>query len=194
MCKHPTVNMLVQIIHAPDAMLHCKTTAVFSDSVVPSMGATTADPRRIRPRSETLLGDKTMTTNHFAAIAADTFSIDPMALALAARRNRDAYIADMLSRGTQALTARLGGWLRRRRTFAELQQLDSRLMADIGLDRAAFAAGIIRRMNDDRTQAIVGQTFAPVASPMPRHAAEAHLATAVTPAAANTTIDSRRAA
>lgn len=194
MTKHPVLNMPIRLIHASNAMLHCKTTAVRGESSVPSMEATTADPRRLRPRSETFLGDETMTTKHFAAIAADTFSIDPMALALAARRNRDAYIADVLSRGVRALTARASGWLRRRRTFAELEQLDSRLMADIGLDRAAFAAGIVRRMNDDRTQAIVGQTFGSVAAPTVRHAADAHLASPVTPAAANTTTDSRRAA
>ena len=135
-----------------------------------------------------------MTTTRFAALAADTYSIDPVALALAARRNRDAYVAAALVRGVRSLTVRLGAWLNRRRAFAELEQLDSRLMADIGLDRAAFAAGLIRRMDDDRTQALVGQTV-PSVAPMTRHSAEAHLAPSTAPAtAANTTTDSRRAA
>ena len=135
-----------------------------------------------------------MTTTRFAALAADTYSIYPVALALAARRNRDAYVAAALVRGVRSLTVRLGAWLNRRRAFAELEQLDSRLMADIGLDRAAFAAGLIRRMDDDRTQALVGQTV-PSVAPMTRHSAEAHLAPTVSPAtAANTTTDSRRAA
>lgn len=140
-----------------------------------------------------------MTTTRYAAQAADTYSIDPVALALAARRNRDAYVAAALVRGARSLTVRIGAWLNRRRAFAELEQLDSRLMADIGLDRSAFAAGLIRRIDDDRTQAMTGQAMAPAAPAVIRHAAEAHLAPATVPAAAantaaNTANDSRRAA
>jgi uncharacterized protein YjiS (DUF1127 family) len=134
-----------------------------------------------------------MTNTSFTA---DASGIDALALEQAARRDRDAYIGALLSRGVQALTAAASDWLRRRRTFAELSQLDQRLMADIGLDRAAFAAGVIRRVEDDRAQALATATFATatlaaVAHPATRHAAEQHLAPAATPAAAN---DSRRAA
>ena len=47
------------------------------------------------------LGETSMTTTRFAALAADTYSIDPVALALAARRNRDAYVAAALVRGVR---------------------------------------------------------------------------------------------
>lgn len=133
-----------------------------------------------------------MTNTSFTADADDTSRIDALALEQAARRSRDAYVGALLSRGARSLTAAAAEWLRRRRTFAELSQLDQRLMADIGLDRAAFAAGMIRRIDDDRTQAFATATLAPVVRPVARHAAEPHLAPAVTPAAANT--DSRRAA
>lgn len=130
-------------------------------------------------------------TDLFANKATLTTPYDAMALAISARRNRDAYVASLLSGAARGLSARLGGWLRRRRAFAELSQLDSRMLADIGLDRSAFAAGIIRRVDEDRAQAAALRTLAPVARPATRHAAEPHLAPAVTPAAAN---DSRRAA
>ncbi|GHD54440.1 hypothetical protein GCM10017083_31950 [Thalassobaculum fulvum] len=122
-------------------------------------------------------------------------TVNALALAIDARRKRDAYVAGLLSRGTTSLTSllfgRLNTWLRQRRAMAELSQLDARMMADIGLDRGAFAAGVIRRIDADRAQAIATQTLAPVTRPVTRHAAEPHLAPAVTPAAAN---DTRRAA
>lgn len=130
-----------------------------------------------------------MTNTSFAA---DVSRIDALALEQAARRSRDAYVGALLAHGVQALTAAASGWLRRRRTFAELSQLDQRLMADIGLDRAAFAAGVVRRVDDDRAQVFATATLASVARPVTRHAAEPHLAPVVTPTAANT--DSRRAA
>lgn len=132
-----------------------------------------------------------MTTNTFAAGAAPTQPVDTLTLALAARRSRDAYVANALANGVKSLAGALTGWMRRRRAFAELEQLDSRLMADIGLDRAAFAAGVIRRIDADRAQAFATSTLAPVTHPVTRHAAEPHLAPAIAPAAAN---DSRRAA
>lgn len=127
-----------------------------------------------------------MTKTFFAADAAP---VDVLALEQAARRTRDAYVATLLSGAAVAVARRAGEWLRRRRAMAELSQLDTRLMADIGLDRAAFAAGVIRRVDEDRAQALA--QVAPIARPVARHAAEPHLAPAVTPAAAN---DSRRAA
>lgn len=121
--------------------------------------------------------------------------VDSLALAIDARRKRDAYVAGLLSRGTKSLTTRLFGrlntWLHQRRAMAELSQLDHRMMADIGLDRSAFAAGIIRRIDANRAQTSATETLAPVTRPVTRHAAEPHLAPAVTPAAAN---DTRRAA
>lgn len=132
-----------------------------------------------------------MTATSFADTSALRTPVDATALALNARRERDAFVAALLARGARRLTTRLGAWLRRRRAVAELSQLDPRLMADIGLDRAAFAAGIIRRIDADRAQAVATASLAPVARPLARHAAEPHLAPAVTPAAAN---DSRQAA
>jgi uncharacterized protein YjiS (DUF1127 family) len=132
-----------------------------------------------------------VTTKSYAELAAQSFPIDAATLALAARYDRDAYVADLLARGARKLTNLVGGWLRRRRAIAELQQLDARLMADIGLDRAAFAAGVIRRMDEDRAQAVAMRTPAAPVRPVTRHAAEPHLAPMVTPAAAN---ESRRAA
>lgn len=126
-----------------------------------------------------------MTKTSFAV----PLDVDALALEQSARRTRDAYVAALLSSGARALVRGAGAWLRRRRAMAELSQLDSRLMADIGLDRAAFAAGVIRRVDEDRAQAFA--TLPPIARPVTRHAAEPHLAPAVTPAAAN---DSRRAA
>lgn len=133
-----------------------------------------------------------MNKTSFAADAEQSPRVDALALEQAARRNRDAYVAKLLTSGARALAAATSEWLRRRRTFAELSQLDQRLMADIGLDRAAFAAGMIRRVDDDRAQVLATATLAPVARPVTRHAAEPHLAPVVTRTAANT--DSRRAA
>lgn len=133
-----------------------------------------------------------MNKTSFAADAEQSPRVDALALEQAARRNRDTYVANLLASGARALAATASEWLRRRRTFAELSQLDQRLMADIGLDRAAFAAGMIRRIDDDRAQALATATLTPTAHPVTRHAAEAHLAPVVTRTAANT--DSRRAA
>lgn len=132
-----------------------------------------------------------MTTNTLTASMAKSSRIDPLTLALAARRERDAFVAALLSRGVGRLFAGLNGWLRRRRALAELSQLDARMMADIGLDRAAFSAGVIRRIEADRVNAITAASLTPVSQPVVRHAAEPHLAPVVTPAAAN---DARRAA
>ncbi len=132
-----------------------------------------------------------MTTQIHAAPAKNSAPIDAMMLALAARRQRDDYVAGILARGVHSIAAGIGDWFRRQRTFAQLSQLDPRLMADIGLDRAAFTAGLIRRIEDNRTQAFATETLASVARPMTRNAAEPHLAPANAPAAAN---DSRRAA
>lgn len=137
-----------------------------------------------------------MTTDTFLSDRAlNGARVDALALSIEARRQRDAYVAGVLSRGTRnlasSLFAGLGTWLRKRRAMAELGELDARMMADIGLDRAAFAAGIIRRIDADRAQAIATSSLALVARPATRHAAEPHLAPAVTPAAAN---DSRWAA
>jgi|GEM_PF-719317 len=137
-----------------------------------------------------------MTTDTFPTSGAfNGAPVDALALAIEARRNRDDYIARALSRGARSLTRTLvgglGNWLRKRRAVAELNGLDARMMADIGLDRAAFAAGIIRRIEADRAQAIAIWSLAEVTPPVARHAAEPHLAPVVTPAAAN---DSRWAA
>ena len=132
-----------------------------------------------------------MTTKTHAAPDHNSAPVDAMMLALAARRQRDAYVAGILARGVRSLAAGIGGWFRRQRTFAQLNQLDPRMMADIGLDRAAFAAGLIRRIEDNRTQAFATETLALVARPMTRNAAEPHLAPAHARTAAN---DSRRAA
>ncbi|MEQ8817161.1 MAG: DUF1127 domain-containing protein [Thalassobaculum sp.] len=137
-----------------------------------------------------------MTTDTFLTDRAlNGAPVDALALFIEARRARDAYVARALSRGTRSVTSRLfaglGAWLRKRRALAELSELDARLMADIGLDRAAFAAGIIRRIDTDRAQAIATTSLALGDRPTTRHAAEPHLAPAVVPAAAN---DSRWAA
>lgn len=132
-----------------------------------------------------------MTADTFTAGKAKRHATDPLTLALAARRERDAFVAASLSRGARRLFAGINSWLRRRRALAELSQLDTRMMADIGLDRAAFAAGVIRRIEIDRANAMATTSLSPVSHPVVRHAAEPHLAPAVTPAAAN---DSRRAA
>lgn len=135
--------------------------------------------------TETFLNDRTL----------NGAPVDALALWIDARRRRDAYVARAVSRGTRSLTRRLFGglaaWMRKRRALAELSELDARMMADIGLDRAAFAAGIIRRIDTDRAHASATATLAPAFRPVTRHAAEPHLAPAVTPAAAN---DARRAA
>lgn len=132
-----------------------------------------------------------MTNATLAAEPAKTAPVDTLALALAARRARDAYVTVLLARAARRMFAGLGAWLRKRRSMAELAQLDPRLMADIGLDRGAFAAGVIRRIDADRAQVMATATLAPVARPTARGGAEPHLAPAVTPAAAN---DSRWAA
>lgn len=137
-----------------------------------------------------------MTTHTFLTDSAlHGAPVDALTLTIDARRARDAYVARALSRGTRSLTSRMfsgvRSWLRKRRALAELSELDPRLMADIGLDRAAFTAGIIRRIDVDRARAGATELLAPVSRPATRHAAEPHLAPAVTPAAAN---DSRWAA
>ncbi len=137
-----------------------------------------------------------MTTDTFLTDRAlNGAPVDALTLAIEARRARDAHLAGAVSRGARKLASTLlsglGDWMRRRRAMAELSELDARLMADIGLDRAAFNAGIIRRIEAERAQAIATPSLAPVARPAARNAAEPHLAPSVTPAAAN---DSRRAA
>ena len=134
-----------------------------------------------------------MTTDTFTADMAKSYQIDPVAMTLLARRERDAFVAALLSQGASRLFAGFGNWLQRRRALAELSQLDARMMADIGLDRAAFATGMIRRIEIDRANAIATASLTPASHSHPavRHAAEPHLAPVVTPAAAN---DARRAA
>ena len=104
-------------------------------------------------------------------------------------RSRDTYVGALLSRAARTLAAKASDWLRRRRAIAELSQMDPRMMADIGLDRAAFSVGIIRRIDEDKARAAAAMS--PVSRPAVRHAAEPHLAPATTPTAAN---DARLAA
>ena len=66
-----------------------------------------------------------------------------------------ALIADgivAIGGGLKTLTARLKGWNERRMTFNELDGLDDRTLADIGLSRgeiAQVAAGHYARQTDD---------------------------------------------
>lgn len=82
-------------------------------------------------------------------VAPSHLAIDPLAVAVRARAARDAYVGKLIARAAGAVAA----WFRRRRTIAALEQLDERMLADIGLDRAAFAAGVIRRTDDERIRA-----------------------------------------
>lgn len=86
-------------------------------------------------------------------------SAEQVEIALEARRMRSlalaALIADgivAIGSGVKTLTARLKGWHERRMTLNELDGLDDRTLADIGLSRgeiAQVAAGHYVRQADD---------------------------------------------
>ncbi|NQW12550.1 MAG: DUF1127 domain-containing protein [Alphaproteobacteria bacterium] len=119
-------------------------------------------------------------------------SVDTVALALQARRERDRYVGQLLGHAFTRTYDVARRWLAHRRTIAELKQLDARILADIGLDRAALGNGAIRRQQDDRVQALMhGSTLRPVAeiSQLAARSVEPHLApatSAVMPANSDT--------
>jgi len=86
-------------------------------------------------------------------------SAEQVEIALEARRMRSlalaALAADMIvavGSGLKKLAARIKGWNERRMTFNELDGLDDRTLADIGLSRgeiAQVAAGHYARQADD---------------------------------------------
>ncbi len=76
----------------------------------------------------------------------DRFAVDQTGHLLDARRLRSrafaAFAADTvvaLSRSVATLVARFKAWNERRATFAELEGLDDRILADIGLSRSEIA-------------------------------------------------------
>lgn len=97
----------------------------------------------------------------------DRFLAGQVEMALDARRLRSqafaAFAADALvTVGTafKAAIARLKSWNERRATFAELESLDDRILADIGLSRGEIsqvASGhYVRDWNDYRRNAVDG--------------------------------------
>jgi uncharacterized protein YjiS (DUF1127 family) len=65
-------------------------------------------------------------------LSAPVVKFDEVEVALAARKMRTTLVYEMV----KALAARLKAWNDRRRTHAELVQLDDRILADIGVNRA----------------------------------------------------------
>ena len=65
-------------------------------------------------------------------LSAPVAKFDEVEVALAARKMRTTLVYEMV----KALGARLKAWNDRRRTQTELAQLDDRILADIGVNRA----------------------------------------------------------
>ncbi len=65
-------------------------------------------------------------------LSAPVAKFDEVEVALAARKMRTLLVYEMV----KALGARLKAWNDRRRTQIELEQLDDRILADIGVNRA----------------------------------------------------------
>jgi uncharacterized protein YjiS (DUF1127 family) len=70
--------------------------------------------------------------NAVPSFGANGARIDELELSMAARRARAKLVYDAV----QALVARVKAWNERRQTFAELDGLDDRTLADIGINRA----------------------------------------------------------
>jgi uncharacterized protein YjiS (DUF1127 family) len=65
-------------------------------------------------------------------LSAPVARFDEVEVALAARKMRTLLVYEMV----KAIGARLKAWNERRRTHTELSQLDDRILADIGVNRA----------------------------------------------------------
>lgn len=136
-----------------------------------------------------------MTTQTFTH--PDLTKFDAFSLNLEARRARDRYMSQLIANAVKGAVAMVRTWYDRRRTVAELKGLDSRTLADIGLDRTALGNGVIRRVEDNQTNAILaGAVAQPLAGAglMAVRSVEAHLAPAVTPKAEPANSDTRHAA
>jgi uncharacterized protein YjiS (DUF1127 family) len=84
-----------------------------------------------------------MSALKLTSAAQDRFAVNPVELALDARTLRSrafaAFAAGTIAAAYSAvagLVARVRAWNERRATFAELDGLDDRILADIGLSRA----------------------------------------------------------
>ena len=70
--------------------------------------------------------------NAVPSFGANGARIDELELSMAARRAR----AKLVYEAVQAIVAKFKSWNERRQTFAELDSLDDRTLADIGINRA----------------------------------------------------------
>jgi len=94
---------------------------------------------------------------------------DPMTLAIQARAARDEYVGRLIVSGVRSLYSRVlrpvvaavTGPLARRRTIAEIRELDSHMLADIGVDATALATGVLRRRADDINSGLGGPVIWP---------------------------------
>ncbi len=105
-----------------------------------------------------------------------------------ARALRSAYMASLVRSATQA-TVR---WFNHRRTLAAVEDLSPRMLADIGLDALALKAGVVRRVEDERTASFTMPTGRNLRRP--QHAADSHVNDGVMQTAANTDVRGRNAA
>jgi uncharacterized protein YjiS (DUF1127 family) len=64
-------------------------------------------------------------------LSAPVARFDEVEVALAARKMRTLLVYEMV----KAVVARFKAWNERRRTYTELEQLDDRILADIGVNR-----------------------------------------------------------
>jgi uncharacterized protein YjiS (DUF1127 family) len=65
-----------------------------------------------------------------------------------AHRVRAQYTAELLRKGFAAIGKFFAKWQANRQAFAELNDVDPRLLADMGVDSHALARGVIRRVED----------------------------------------------
>ena len=65
-----------------------------------------------------------------------------------ARHLRAQYSAELLRKGFAAIGKFFAKWQANRQAFAALNDIDPRLLADMGVDSHALARGVIRRAED----------------------------------------------